>query len=35
MSATAGQAPHELSYLGRLLGHAAGSPVETLATSAS
>ena len=31
MSATAGQAPHELSYLGRLLGHAAGSPVETLA----
>ncbi len=31
VSATAGQAPHELSYLGRLLGHAANSPVETLA----
>ena len=31
MSATAGQAPHELSYLGALLGHATGSPVETLA----
>ena len=31
MSATAGQAPHELSYLGRLLGDAAGSPAETLA----
>ncbi len=31
MSATAGQTPHELSYLGALLGHAAGSPVETLA----
>ena len=31
MSATAGQTPHELSYLGRLLGHAAGLPVETLA----
>lgn len=31
MSATAGQTPHELSYLGPLLGHAAGSPVETLA----
>jgi hypothetical protein len=31
LSATAGQAPHELSYLGRLLGHAAGQPAETLA----
>src|SRR5215210_4416062 len=31
MSATAGQAPHELSYLGRLLGRAAGCPTETLA----
>ena len=31
MSATAGQAPHELFYLGRLLGHAAGRPVESLA----
>ena len=31
MSATAGQAPHELSYLGALLGYASGSPVETLA----
>ncbi len=31
MSATAGQAPHELSYLGRLLGQAAGAPAETLA----
>ncbi|MFE1600493.1 SNF2-related protein [Methylobacterium sp. ID0610] len=31
MSATAGQSPHELSYLGRLLGHAAGRPTETLA----
>ena len=31
MSATAGQAPHELSYLGRLLGDAAGAPAETLA----
>ena len=31
MSATAGQAPHELSYLGRLLGHAAGAPSATLA----
>ena len=31
MSATAGQAPHELSYLGALLGHASGSPVESLA----
>ncbi|WP_366944552.1 DEAD/DEAH box helicase family protein [Methylobacterium sp.] len=31
LSATAGQAPHELSYLGRLLGHAAGEPAETLA----
>ncbi|QRE75464.1 SNF2-related protein [Methylobacterium aquaticum] len=30
-SATAGQAPHELSYLGALLGHAAGRPVATLA----
>ncbi|WP_244472335.1 DEAD/DEAH box helicase family protein [Methylobacterium sp. Leaf108] len=31
MSATAGQAPHELSYLGRLLGEAAGRPAGTLA----
>ena len=31
MSATAGQAPHELSYLGRLLGHASGAPSVTLA----
>jgi SNF2-related domain len=31
VSATAGQSPHELSYLGRLLGHAAGCPTETLA----
>ena len=31
MSATAGQTPHELSYLGSLLGHAATWPVETLA----
>nr|WP_204262701.1 DEAD/DEAH box helicase family protein [Methylobacterium sp. BTF04] len=31
LSATAGQAPHELSYLGRLLGHAADAPTETLA----
>ncbi len=31
MSATAGQAPHELCYLGALLGFAAGSPVATLA----
>ncbi|WP_375409477.1 restriction endonuclease subunit R, partial [uncultured Methylobacterium sp.] len=31
MSATAGQAPHELSYLGRLLGDAAGQPTQTLA----
>ena len=31
LSATAGQSPHELSYLGRLLGDAAGAPVETLA----
>jgi hypothetical protein len=31
MSATAGQSPHELSYLGRLLGRAAGCPAETLA----
>ncbi len=30
-SATAGQAPHELSYLGALLGHAVGRPVETTA----
>ncbi len=29
-SATAGQAPHELSYLGRLLSHAAGQPADTL-----
>lgn len=31
MSATAGQSPHELSYLGRLLGHACACPTETLA----
>jgi hypothetical protein len=31
MSATAGQSPHELSYLGRLLGHAVGCPTEALA----
>ena len=31
LSATAGQAPHELSYLGRLLGHAVDAPTETLA----
>lgn len=31
MSATAGQSPHELSYLGRLLGDAVGQPTETLA----
>jgi hypothetical protein len=31
LSATAGQAPHELSYLGRLLGHAAGRPTPDLA----
>ena len=31
LSATAGQAPHELSYLGRLLGEAAGQPCEALA----
>lgn len=31
LSATAGQAPHELSYLGHLLGHAAGEPAGTLA----
>ena len=31
VSATAGQAPHELSYLGRLLGEAADAPTETLA----
>ncbi len=30
MSATAGQAPHELAYLGKLLGEAAGCPAETL-----
>ncbi len=30
MSATAGQSPHELSYLGRLLGHAAGFETSTL-----
>ncbi len=30
LSATAGQAPHELSYLGRLLGTATGTPCETL-----
>lgn len=31
LSATAGQSPHELGYLGRLLGYAAGQPTETLA----
>ena len=31
MSATAGQAPHELSYLGRLLGAVTDMPTETLA----
>ena len=31
MSATAGQSPHELGYLGRLLGEAAGFPCATLA----
>lgn len=31
LSATAGQSPHELSYLGRLLGHAVGISTETLA----
>ncbi|WP_131114102.1 DEAD/DEAH box helicase [Lichenihabitans psoromatis] len=31
MSATAGQSPHELGYLGKLLGHAAHCPTETLA----
>ncbi len=31
MSATAGQSPHELSYLGRLLGDAVGQPTGTLA----
>jgi len=31
MSATAGQSPHELSYIGPLLGHAAGHGVSTLA----
>jgi superfamily II DNA or RNA helicase len=31
-SATAGQAPHELSYLGRLLGHAAGASRPTIST---
>jgi hypothetical protein len=31
MSATAGQSPHELSYLGRLLGYAASVPTETTA----
>ena len=30
MSATAGQSPHELSYLGRLLGIAAGAETSTL-----
>lgn len=30
MSATAGQSPHELSYLGRLFGHAAGMGTDTL-----
>ena len=31
MSATAGQAPHELGYLGTLLGEAVGEPTGTLA----
>jgi hypothetical protein len=31
LSATAGQSPHELGYLGRLLGHAVGAPTESLA----
>lgn len=31
LSATAGQSPHELSYLGRLLGHAAGAQAGSLA----
>ncbi|MCW6510921.1 DEAD/DEAH box helicase [Lichenifustis flavocetrariae] len=31
LSATAGQSPHELGYLGRVLGFAAGRPTETLA----
>lgn len=30
MSATAGQSPHELSYLGRLLVHAAGGEADTI-----
>ena len=30
MSATAGQSPYELSYLGRLLGHAAGCDTDTI-----
>ena len=30
MSATAGQAPHELSYLGRLLGHTIGNATDTI-----
>ncbi len=30
VSATAGQAPHELSYLGPLLGHAVNAPTATL-----
>jgi hypothetical protein len=30
MSATAGQSPHELSYLGRLLGHAVGGDTDTI-----
>ena len=35
MSATAGQTPHELSYLGPLLGYAADGPSTTSPTSAS
>ena len=31
LSATAGQSPHELSYLGRLLAHGADAPPDTLA----
>ena len=31
LSATAGQSPHELGYLGRLLGHAVRAPTESLA----
>ncbi|GGF37729.1 helicase [Aliidongia dinghuensis] len=30
LSATAGQSPHELSYLGKLLGHAVGGATDTI-----